>query len=347
VDLAFLGGLGRRCAAIAAVLALSLAAMACGDDDDGDSGGSGGGGGGASKPVNIAYLSFAVANSYDAPMLAAAEAVASSKDAKITVFDANNDPKKQFTQLQNAASSGQFDAIITQPIFGAGLVAGVEDAIGQGVKVVNMDQILGEDLSTSEPQVEGLSANVTFVPTDIGRKLGDLVVEACASKQLDPCRVGFLYDIKASALDVAIRKAFDEAIAGSPVEIVAEGESFFQPSVALKAVQNMLQAESDLELIVGSDQGIEGAVQALPKKNDMLLVGFGGSAAAKAGVLSGQWFGDVAQLPATEGRLAAEAAIAAVRQDKNSGGHDPVAELPNEGVITKENAEQFDPEWPG
>jgi ribose transport system substrate-binding protein len=280
-------------------------------------------------------------------MLAAAQTVAKENNAEITVFDANNDPKKQFAQLQNAASSGRFDVIITQPIFGTGLIAGVEDAIEQGVKVVNMDQILGEDMSTSEPQVEGLSANVTFVPTEIGRKLGELVVDACASKQLDPCKVGYLFDIKASALDVAIRKSFDEVVSGSPVDIVAEGESFFQPSVGLKAVQNMLQASSDLSLIVGSDQGIEGAVQALPKDSEMLLVGFGGSAAAKAGVQSGQWYGDVAQLPATEGRLATEAAIAAVRENKNSGGQDPVAELPGEGVITKENAAQFDPEWPG
>jgi ribose transport system substrate-binding protein len=345
VHLAFPCGFRHRLAAIAGMVALSLAISACGDDDDGGSGGSGGGGG--EKTVSIAYLSFAVANSYDAPMLAAAKAVASAKNAEITVFDANNDPKKQFSQLQNAAAGGRFDAIITQPIFGTGLVSGVEEAINQGVKVVNMDQILGEDLSTSEPQVKGLSGNVTFVPTDIGRKLGELAVDACASKQLDPCQTGFLYDIKASALDVAIRKAFDEAIAGSPVKVVAEGESFFQPSVGLKAVQNMLQAHADMNLIVASDQGIEGAVQALPKKSKMLLVGFGGSAAAKAGVLSGQWFGDVAQLPATEGRLATEAAIAAVRQGKNSGGRDPVAELPDEGVLTKGNAGQFDPEWPG
>ena len=148
MDLATPGALWRRLVAIAAVAALSLAVGACGDDDDG--GGSGGSGGGNSQEtVQIAYLSFAVANSYDAPMLAAAKAVASENNAEITVFDANNDPKKQFAQLQNAASSGDFDVIITQPIFGAGLVTGVEDAINQGVKVVNMDQILGEDLSTS------------------------------------------------------------------------------------------------------------------------------------------------------------------------------------------------------
>src|SRR5205823_10552092 len=54
----------------------------------------------ASAPVRIAYLSYAVANSYDAPMLAAAKAVAKAQGGKVTVFDAANDPKKQLSELQ-------------------------------------------------------------------------------------------------------------------------------------------------------------------------------------------------------------------------------------------------------
>ena len=80
----------------------------------------------AAKPVRIAYLSFAVANSYDAPMLAAAKAVAKAGGGKITVFDAANDPKKQFAQLQTAGSSGQYDAIIVQPIFGPQLITEIK-----------------------------------------------------------------------------------------------------------------------------------------------------------------------------------------------------------------------------
>jgi substrate-binding family protein len=118
----------------------------------------------ANKPVRIAYLSFAVANSYDAPMLAAAQTVAKGNNSTIKVFDANNDPKKQFAQLQTATSSGDYDAIIVQPIFGTGLITGVQDAIAAGKKVVNMDQILGKDMSTDQPQVDGLSGNVVFVP---------------------------------------------------------------------------------------------------------------------------------------------------------------------------------------
>jgi ribose transport system substrate-binding protein len=333
-----------------AVLATALTVAACGSSGDSGSSSSSSTAGkaatNANKPVRIAYLSFAVANSYDAPMLAAAQTVAKGNNSSIKVFDANNDPKKQFAQLQTATSSGDYDAIIVQPIFGTGLITGVQDAISAGKKVVNMDQILGKDLSTDQPQVDGLSGNVVFVPTEIGTKLGKLVTQACQEKSLDPCKVGYLFDIKASALDLAIKKSFDEAVAGSPVKVVAQGESFFTPALGLKAAQNMLQAHSDMNLIVGSDQGIEGAVQAIGKKK-VVLVGYGGSSTGIQGVAAGKWYGDVAQLPASEGRLAAEAAIKAVRTGAKAGGVNPVADLPAEGVVTKDNADQFTGEWPG
>jgi ribose transport system substrate-binding protein len=305
----------------------------------------------AGKALNIAYLSFAVANSYDAPMLAAAQATAASNNAKLTVFDANNDPKAQFSQLQNAISSGKYQGIIVQPIFGTALVPLVEQAIAKGIKVVNVDQILGPDFTTDQPQVTGLSANVTFLPSKIGTQLGQQVVLACQSKNLNPCKVGYIYSIKASTLDVAINKSFQEAIKGTPaVKVVAQGESFFTPALGLKATQNMLQAHPDLSLIVGADQGIQGAVQALDaakKTGKVLLVGFGGSAASLAGVKSGSWFSDVAQAPASEGRLGVDALIKAIRQNTDGGGINPVADLPDEGVITKANADKFTSEWPG
>ena len=76
------------------------------------------GAGASTSNPKIAYLSFAVANSYDAPMLAAAKSVAKAQGASVTVFDAANDPKKQLAQLQTAITSKQYDGIIVQPIFG-------------------------------------------------------------------------------------------------------------------------------------------------------------------------------------------------------------------------------------
>ncbi|HEX3516172.1 MAG TPA: sugar ABC transporter substrate-binding protein [Trebonia sp.] len=304
----------------------------------------------APKAMNIAYLSFAVDNTYDAPMLAAAQAVASTDGATLKVFDANNNPQTQFDQLQTVISSGQYNGVITQPIVSTGLVTLVQQAIAKGMKVVNMDQILGTSLSTDAPQVTGLSANVTFVPTTIGTQLGQQVVAACASKNLNPCKVGYLYDIKASSLDTAIFGGFSAAIKGSPVQVVTNGQSFFTPTDGESATQTMLQAQPGLNVITGSDQGMEGATVALStahKTGQVLLVGYGASDAAIAGVASGAWFSDVAQAPASEGRLAVQALVAAMQNGKVSGAINPVAAEPNGGIVTKATASQFTGEWTG
>ena len=166
------------------------------------------------KPLEIAYLSFAVANSYDAPMLAAAQGVAAADNAKLTVFDANLDPAAQTKQLQDAAASGKFDAIITQPLYGAGMVQDVTNAINSGIAVGNIDQILGADNTTAESQVQGLSANVAFVPSTLGKKIGDLVVKACAEKRQPMQRRLHLVG-QGGRPRPALRKAFDEAIAAT------------------------------------------------------------------------------------------------------------------------------------
>jgi ribose transport system substrate-binding protein len=252
--------------------------------------------------------------------------------------------------MQTAISSGQYNGIITQPIESTGLVTLVQQAIAKGIKVVNMDQILGPSLNTDAPQVSGLSANVTFVPTTIGTQLGQQVVQACASKNLNPCKVGYLYDIKASSLDTAIYGAFTTAIKGSPVKVVTYGQSYFTPTVGLTAVATMLQAQPSLNLIVGSDQGIEGALTALSttdKSFHVLLVGYGASAAAVAGIEAGTVYSDVAQAPSEEGTLAVKAMVAALQTGKASGAINPVASFPDNGVVTKADASQFTPEWQG
>jgi ribose transport system substrate-binding protein len=64
-------------------------------------------------------------------------------------------------------------------------------------------------------------------------------------------------------------------------------------------------------------------------------------------VKKGSVFGDVVQAPASEGQLGMTALINAIRGGENSGAINPVASLPNDGVATKDNVDQFTAEWPG
>src|SRR3954449_11172247 len=270
----------------------------------------------AAKTLEIAYLSFAVANSYDAPMLAAAKAAAAAGNANLTVFDANLVPADQVKQLQDATGSGKYDAIITQPLYGAGMVEDVKKAIAAGIKVGNIDQVLGADMTTPDFQVDGLSSNVAFVPADLGKKIGDLVVTACADVKANPCNVGYIWSVKAAALDIALKKAFDEAIAPHPeIKVVSDtGESFYTTALGLKAAQDIVAAHPDVSVIVSADQAITGAVQAVRDiKDKVRLVGYGGGAVALQDIKAGTRFGTVMQMPATEGGLGTKNLIDAIR----------------------------------
>lgn len=304
------------------------------------------------KTLEIAYLSFAVANSYDAPMLAAAQAAAAAGNAKLTVFDANLNPATQTQQLQDATASGKYDAIITQPLYGAGLVEDVKKAIAAGIAVGNIDQVLGSDMTTPDSQVPGLSANVAFVPSELGRKIGELAVAACADLKANPCNIGYIWSVKAAALDQALKAAFDTAIASHPeIKIVDQsGESFYTTAAGLTASQNIVAAHPDVSVIVSADQAITGAVIAVKDiKDKVRLVGYGGGTIALQGIASGERFGTVMQMPGTEGRLGTEQLIQAIRSGTPAPGVDPLASLPDGGVVTKANVDTFLPlaEWPG
>jgi ribose transport system substrate-binding protein len=301
------------------------------------------------KTYNVAYMSYGVANSYDAPMLAAAKAVAAADGhINVTVFDSQSTDTLQVSELQDVVNSGKYQGIITQPIYGPVLVPEVKIAIKKGIKVVNIDQILGTNYSSDQIEVHGLSGNVVFFPAKIGSQLAAEAILACGTAS--PCKIALVHNYIGDEPDAEITKTFDAGIAkDSNASIVANGDGLYTPSVALTFVANTLVANPDLNVIVGADQDCEGAQSALTsaKNTSVKLVCYGASATGIAAVKSGAWFADVAQLPATEGELGMIALVKAMKTGKGSGSQNPVAKLPNNGIVTKANANKFNGEWPG
>jgi ribose transport system substrate-binding protein len=301
------------------------------------------------KTYNVAYLSYGVANSYDAPMLAAAKAVAATTGhVNVQVFDSQSTDTLQVSELQQAISSGKFQGILVQPIYGPALLPGVKLAIKKKIKVVNIDQILGTNYSSDQIEVHGLSGNVVFFPAKIGTQLAAETKLACGTAS--PCKIALVHNYIGDEPDAEITKTFDAGVASNSTEnIVANGDGLYTPSVALTFIQNTLVANPDLNVIVGADQDCEGAQSALTsaKNTSVKLVCYGASATGIAAVKSGAWFADVAQLPATEGELGMIALIKAMKTGKGSGSENPVAKLPNNGIVTKANASKFNGEWPG
>src|SRR5580704_3176095 len=303
------------------------------------------------KTYNVAYMSYAVANDYDKGMLANAQAEAAKSGIKITVFDAANSSNTQYSQMQTAISSGKYQGIITQPIVGTALVPLVQQAIAAGIKVVNMDQILGGNLRTADSQVQGLSGNAVFVPYTTAVTSGKLAAQACQTMKANPCDVGFLYDVKASQLDIAEYAGFIVGLKADPnAKVTNTGQTNFTQAQALTATQDMLTANPNLDVIWGSDQGAEGAASAVAaagKQGKVLIIGAGGGSIAIADVKSGVLYGELFNAPATEGTVAMQMMAKALTTGQSSAGVDVAATFPNAGAITKANVDQFKAQYTG
>ena len=335
-------------------VALALVLAGCGSDNSsGTAADSQSSAPAQGKQLEVAYLSFAVANSYDAPMLAAAKAAASAGNATLTVFDANNSPQTQFSQFQNVISARQVRRRDhpAHPRHRPDVLG--QQAIAKGIKVVNIDQILGPDFTTDAPQVQGCRPTSRSSRARSARSMGKLAVQACQSKNLNPCNVGYLYDVKASTLDVAIHKAFTDAVAAdSSIKVVAEGETFFTPAPGLTATQDMLHAIPTSTSSWRPTRALEGAASALGRWQDRQ--GPHGRLRRRVRWRSGRHVkaGTGPRRRRPGAGLRGQARRAGSDQSNPRGHRDTVAStrwptLPERGVITKANARQFTAEWPG
>ena len=305
---------------------------------------------GPAEPRRIAYLSASSANTFLLASVGEMQRLADENNIEMVEFDAQFNADLQTTQFQDAVASGQYDGIILVALNGPGLVPDVEAALDAGLEIVLFNQIVGDDLSTNEPQVEGIAASVLAPPVVTGERAGRLTVQACAG--LDPCRVVYIFGIRGIPLDVALRQGFDSVVANeSTIEIVAEGEGqYLGPEGGINAIQDILQAQPDFDVVVGADQPLQGIELVLTdegKLDDVALIGLGGSSPAIEGIRDGRWFATVFYAPASEGRLAMEAMIAALNDGTYTGGVDPNGGFVDEGIVTSANVDQFTAEWDG
>jgi ribose transport system substrate-binding protein len=324
-----------------AVLLAALAAgtfAACGDDDDGGGGASGGG----QEVEKIAFFGFAGANSFAQATLAGIKEQAAKEGVEVEFFDPNFDSAKQVSQIQNAITTGEFQAFIVQANDGNAVVPVVREAIEEGITVVGEFTPIGTKYDTIEPQVDGLIF-VGEPPTENGTALGEMGVQACEG--IDPCRVAYLEGFKALPLDNARTEAVHAALEkASNVELVASVEGGYTQESGLKAAQNVLQAHSDVNVMIGSSQAIAGAEQAVEDAGgEVKLIGNGGSRQAVSAVKEGRWFATYVGAEKSSGAKAAELAIAAARGEEVPKSFD-TREL-QEPIGTKENLGSFEGQY--
>ena len=299
--------------------------------------------------VRIAYLSGSSANTWYASSRREMQRIADEHGIEMVEFDAAFDPQVQTAQLQDVIAVGDYDGVIVAAVNGPGLIPDIEDALAEGIQVVVLNTVVGDDLAEGAPQVPGIAASSLAPPVENGERMGELTVQACA--ELDPCKVVYLYGIKGFPLDVALKEGFDAVLARNPsVTIVAEGEGqYLGPEGGINAMQDIMIAAPEFDVVMGADQSIQGVEIVLDDEgiDDVKLIGLGGSITGLNAVAEGRWFGVIYGAPGTEGANAMDAMILALTEGVHSGGLNPLENVTDNGLVTAANVDRFEGQWDG
>jgi ribose transport system substrate-binding protein len=265
---------------------------------------------GQAKVKAVAFFGFSAANSFAQATWAGVQATAKANHVEAKFFDPAFNAQTQVSQIQDAITSGRYQAFVVQANDGNAVIPAIKQAMKAGIAVVAEFTPVGSRYDTITPPLPGL----TFVgeaPTWNGKTLGQLGVQAC--KGVDPCQIAYLEGFKALPLDNARTGAVKKELATAKnVKVVASVEGGYTQASGLKAAQDVLQAHPDVNVIIGSAQAIAGAqqaVKAVGKVGKVKLIGNGGSCQAIAGVRSGAWFATYVLAEKSSGAKATQLAI--------------------------------------
>ena len=301
------------------------------------------------ETIQVAFFMAAAANAYLAAQLEGAIEAAPGLNAEVTPFDGEFNSAVQLAQMQDAITSGKFDAFLITPNDGNALRPAIEEAAAEGINSVCMLIPCGSNFASYEMQVEG---QIGFITSgnywDNGTLIGAQIVEACGD--LDPCKVGYMPGLSFFPFEVARTSAVETYVSQFPaVSMVASVDGFYTAEAGLPAAQDLLVANPDIkvfatagdQMAVGieialNDAGIEGVA----------IIGNGGTVFGTQAILEGRWFSSPIFFPVSEGRFGLEMAVRDARGETieeaaiNTHDFSPIG-----GIVTQDNAGDFTAEW--
>jgi len=309
------------------VAAVTLSAPACSKPSSQAAAGGSKTAAAADKQLKIGFLGFAKANSFAQAAWAGVQEYAQGHNATATFLDSNFDGPTQVNQLQDAITSKAYDVVIIQANDGTAMVNPVKQAIAAGITVVVEFTPVGGRYDTPEPQVPG-TINIIDPPTVNGVGLSKLGLEACKTVTSGACTVAYLQGFANYPLDAARTKAAADALKAGGATVISNLVGGYTADTGRAAMQNLLQAHPEVNVVIGSSQALEGATP-LASGKKIAFVGNGGSTQAFDYVNKGTWYGVYDVPEKSDGAKAAELGL-----DKARGKNVPTSLVTCE-VLTK------------
>jgi len=284
--------LKRLLTVVMAAALLAFGAVACGDDDDGgDSASSGndntaasgsGGGGSNDGPVTIVASVPPTDHGWlGAISKNAKEAADSYDDVDFRLLEAA-DSDSQAQQIEQVISEKP-DALVVLPQDGEALTPVAQKAEAAGIPVINVDRTFSApDAATATILGDNYQIGVlaaTYIAEELNCDGNVVEIQGLAGISVTEERSkGFSDELKKACPDGGI-------------EIVAKQPGDFNPDTGLKVMENILQAQDQIDAVYTHDddmaQGVVQAIRNAGRDDDMFLTGVGGSQDAMAQIEEG------------------------------------------------------------
>ncbi|MEO9324824.1 sugar ABC transporter substrate-binding protein [Nocardioides sp. C4-1] len=298
------------------------------------------------QDLKIAYFSAGTSNSYLQAAIEEAEKTADEIGADLDVFDGAFDAQVQFDQMQQALTSGKYNAFVVEPNDG-NLVCDILTTEAPKKKVlVSVFNLPICGRATNLGDETHQPGTITYVG---GQTLDvyDAWVQDVIDSHPDGAKIALVSGPDLNANTICFFKAAEAFAKVDGFEVVAQQTTDYTTPKAFDAAQTILQANPDLDVLMSNFSGMtRGVVEAVGGK-DVEIYDFGGDEWALQNVADGNLTSSVMMLPRAETREAIQAVA-----DYVSGETPPTFinlaesdELPGTPFATAENIADFTAEY--
>ncbi|WP_433958364.1 ribose ABC transporter substrate-binding protein RbsB [Cytobacillus horneckiae] len=250
----------------------------------------------AAKKIGISISTLN--NPYFVTLKDSAEAKAKELGMETTTVDAQNDPAKQVSDIEDLIQQG-VDILLINPADSSAIASAISSANNANIPVITVDR-----------SAEGgeVVAHVASDNAAGGKIAGEYIIEQLGEE----AKVVELEGIPGSSAARERGAGFNEAIAAaSGYEVASKQAANFDRAQGLTVMENIIQSTKDFKAVFAhNDEMALGAVQALNAAGltDVIVVGFDATEDAVKAVEDGKMAATVAQKPDLMGEQAVEAA---------------------------------------
>nr|WP_263324775.1 substrate-binding domain-containing protein [Neobacillus sp. Marseille-Q6967] len=268
-------------------------------------------------------------NTFNNPFFVAvkegAEAQAKEENIDLVVTDAQNDPGKQLSDVENLLQQN-IDILIIDPTDSDAIVEAVKKANDAKIPVFTIDRASnGGEVIT----------HIGFDALKSGKIAGDYLIEALGGKG----KIVEIQGILGTNVGQDRSKGFNEVIkATSGFEIVAQQAANFDRGEAMKVMEDILQANPEIDGVYAANDemalGALAAIEAAGRLDEITLIGCDAIDPSIEAIKAGKLEATIAEPPVFLGK---EAILTAIKISKGESVEKEV--ILDSTLVTKDNVE--------